>query len=76
MAPRATSAKSQANPKDSEGAVITNEALLLHAEASKLAKSWLKGTAFLAEADDDRDDAALELDEKRFALGSAQCSET
>ncbi|KAL2434847.1 hypothetical protein ABEF95_008764 [Exophiala dermatitidis] len=63
-----------------EADIATNEALLFHAEASRLAKSWLQGATGAADPkEEDNDDDEADLQRERELFGSnnaAQYSET
>ncbi|EXJ90935.1 hypothetical protein A1O1_04042 [Capronia coronata CBS 617.96] len=76
MVPKPTSAKSQVTEAD----LAANEALLLHAEAARLAKSWLSGAFSGSDTNDNNDTAADEADLKKeqelFGKNAVQYSET
>lgn len=63
-----------------EADIATNGALLFHAEASRLAKSWLQGATAAAdpkEGDNDEDEADLKRERELFGSNNAaQYSET
>jgi len=61
-----------------EGDIAANEARLQHAEASRLVKSWLSSALGDQAHEDDRAEAELDENEKKFELGlnRAEYSET